>query len=470
MPSPIVDKLNELNKERPLSFHMPGHKRKKEFIPFDPILFDITEIDGADNLHNPTGIISESQKLCAGLFGADRSFYLVNGTTSGIMAAIYAVCKENDKILIGRNCHKSVYNGILLSGAKPVYICPKQTFFGTSDVVNKEQVEKALLENPDIKAAVITSPNYEGLCTDIEGISEILHKKNIPLIVDEAHGAHFRFSDKFPKSAVLSGADIAVQSLHKTLPVFTQCSVLHLKKGLVSENNIAFAVSVFTTTSPSYIFMAAIDNCQNLLSVRSKELFDEYTYNLECFYENTRNLKNLKIITKADILDKTSAFESDFGKIVCLCRKKNIFCVEKILKKYYNINVEMKGINHILFMTSICDSKEDFLFLEKALYEIDSQIDGGFSENNQGIEFDNPVCVMTPKEAFFSEKEKVPVSDSYGLICSEFIVPYPPGIPIAVPGELITGKIIENINICKNFGIDIIGPENTALDSLNVIV
>ena len=471
MPTPIIDKLNALNKKNTFSFHMPGHKRKKEFMPFDPISFDITEIDGFDNFHNPSGIILKSQKLCAELFGADKSFYLVNGTTSGIISAIYSVCKENDKILIGRNCHKSVYSGILLSGAKPVYILPEQTFFGTSGVISPKQIEYALSENPDIKAAVITSPTYEGLCSDIKEIARILHNKNIPLIVDEAHGAHFKFSDEFPDTAVSSGADITVQSLHKTLPVFTQCSVLHLKRGLVDENKISFAVSMFTTTSPSYVFMASIDNCQNLLSSKSEELFSKYIRNLKNFYENIKNLKNIKIVTKYDISAKTSALGYDFGKIVCLFRKKNIFSVEKILKKDYNINIEMKGINHILFMTSICDNKDDFLYLEKALYEIDSGINGEFSENDVIIyENEKPVCVMTPKEALFSKKEKIPVADCYGLVCAEFVIPYPPGIPIVVPGEIITSKIIENINISKSHNIEIIGPENPALDSLNVII
>jgi len=471
MPSPIVDKLKKHSEENQTAFHMPGHKGKKRFLPFDLFSFDITEIDGFDNLHNPSGIIDESRKLCAELFGADESFYLVNGSTSGIMAAIRAVTKEGDKILVGRNCHKSVYNGIVLSGAKPVYITPEKTFFDTFGVVSEKDINTALSNNPDIKAAVFTSPCYEGFCMDIKAAADILHKKNIPLITDEAHGAHFKFSDAFPKTALSSGADIAVQSLHKTLPALTQCSVMHIKNGIVDKRKIEETVSMFTSTSPSYIFMAAMDNCQSLLYEKSAGLFEKYTYNLKKFYENTKKLKKIKILSKPDVFNKISAFDMDFGKIVCLIHNKNINFVEKILKKYYNINVEMKGINHILFMTSICDDEEDFMLLQKALFDIDEMLVTAFSEDGGTLaDLPAPVCRLTPKEAFDAKRKKVNFKNSEGFVCAEFVIPYPPGIPLLVPGELITYRIIECAEIFKNSGIEIIGCEDKTLFNINVVL
>ncbi len=468
MPSPIIDKFNEFNKSFSRSFHMPGHKSKKEFIPDDLFSFDITEIYGFDNLHNPTGIIEQSEKFCARLFGSDRCFYLVNGSTSGIMAAIASVVNPGDKILVSRNCHKSVYNALVLSHTIPVYAVPEGTFFGTMGVVSPEMVRCALEEHPDIKAAVITSPNYEGLCADVKSIAEILHKKNIPLIVDEAHGAHFAFSDEFPKDALSLGGDIVIQSLHKTLPVLTQCAVLHIKGNIVDVNRVKEAVSMFTTTSPSYIFLAVMDNCQNVLSERSDEIFERYVCNLKNFYEEVSCLKNLKIITKNDIIRCTSSFDFDFGKIILLIDNKNVINVEKSLRKYYNINIEMNGTNHILFMTSVCNVKEDFDALKNAVFDIDSSLSDGFF-GGENIFFGAPVVAVPPCGAFYSKKEKVFFEDSMGLVSGEFIIPYPPGIPLVVPGEVITLEIIERVKALKLSGVEMVGCEDFELDTVNVI-
>ncbi len=476
MPAPLVEKLNELKKTNPVPFHMPGHKRKREFVPDDLFGFDITEIDGFDNLHNPEGVILESEKLCAKLFGADKTFYLVNGTTSGVMASVLSVCDRDDKIIIARNCHKSVYNAVLLAGAVPVYVTTKTTFFGTSGVVSPDDVRSTIEENSNVKAVVITNPNYEGFCTDVQKIAEITHEKGIPLIVDEAHGSHLKFSDKFPKDALSCGADIVIQSLHKTLPVLTQSSVLHLKSNLIDENRLKTCISMFTSTSPSYILMAVIDNCQNLLSEQANELFKKYTENLDFFYENTKDLRHIKIITKTDILGKNNVVDVDFGKIICLCGKKNIINVENSLKTYYNINVEMKGTEHILFMTSLCDEKSDFEKLINALKEIDDTISDDFSFDEKksspksDLSEEKPVCVLSPSKAFYSKKEKVPFEDSMGLISGEFIIPYPPGIPLVAPGELITSEIIQKVREYQKYSIEINGCEDNKLVDVNVII
>jgi len=471
MPAPLIDKLIELNNSNPVSFHMPGHKRKKKYIPYDLLSFDFTEIEGLDNLCNPKGIIRESQRLCAELFGADSSFYLVNGSTSGLLAAVTALCGPEDKILMARNCHKSVYNAVILSGTVPVYIYPEITFFGAAGTISPSSVKEALDKNNDIKAAVVTNPTYEGLCSDILAISNILHEKNIPLIVDEAHGAHFNFSDKFPQTALSLGADIVIQSFHKTLPALTQTAVLHLKSKIVDKNRLAYAVSMYTSSSPSYIFMALLDNCQNILSRKADELFENYTGYLEKFYSNTRNLKNIYIPSKFDILRKTSAFDADFGKIICLINNKSVFNVENYLKKYYNIIVEMKGLNYLLFMTSFCDEQKDFETLENAIKQIDSCLSLKFPipENiNKSPVY--PICAISPLKAFHAEYKKIPFEKSAGFILAEFLTPYPPGIPVAVPGEIITSEIIELVLKYKNSGIEISGCENKNVDFINVIV
>lgn len=469
MPTPLLDSLVKLKKTSPIPFHMPGHKQNQDFIPKNLLSLDITEIAGFDNLHNPTGIIKDSEELCAKVFGANKSFYLVNGTTSGIESAITALCCPNDKILISRNCHKSVYNGLICSGAVPIYILPETTFFGTSGTVSPSSVKKALIEHPDIKTALITSPTYEGLCSNIEAIAKILHEKNIPLIVDEAHGSHFAFSDEFPKTALSCGADVVVQSLHKTLPALTQCSVLHIKSNLVDVDKIAKSISMFTTTSPSYILMASIDNCQNILFENSKKLFENYTNSLNHLIDSTKNLKNIRILTKSEILEKTTAFDSDFGKIVLLIDNKNVNIVEKYLKKDYNINIEMSGQNHILLMTSLCDPPLFFSILKKALKEIDQLLTP--SENKQSVlpKETTPICPLSPRDAFFAKTENFPFEESMGLVSGEFIIPYPPGIPIIAPGELITSQTIENVRLCQKANIEIVGCQDKNLNTIKII-
>ena len=469
--APIIEKLTEIAENSPTAFHMPGHKRKRKFVPQDLFSFDITEIDGVDNIHNPTGIIKESQQLCANLFGADKSFFLVNGTTSGVMASILATCLPNDKIIVARNCHKSVYNGLILSGANPIYVMPEETFFGTSGTISLQSVNEILQEHDDIKAMIITSPTYEGLCSNISEIAEVLHEKDIPLIVDEAHASHFAFSDDFPKTALESGADIVIQSLHKTLPVLTQTSILHLKSSIIDENRLSATISMLLSTSPSYIFMAVIDNCQKILSQQADILFGEYSQNLNMFYQNTKSLKNITVLTKNEVLKNSNAFDFDFGKIILLTDKKNLIIVENYLKKYYNINIEMKGVSHLLLMTSFCDEKEDFLKLIKALTEIDRKLsEGRFIEFQKSKNNDRPVVAISPAKAFNSKTETVDFQYSIGLVSGEFIIPYPPGIPIVAPGEVITNKIVQTVKSFQDAKVEIIGTKDKDLNSIQVII
>lgn len=462
MTAPVYDFLENLSKKNPYPFHMPGHKRQKlyEMPLFD---FDITEIDGADNLHKSEGIIKQAQQLMAKTVGAKESFFIVNGSSCAIMASIMSVCREGDKILVARNCHRSVYNGIVLSGAIPVYIYPKVLENGLIGAISPKDVEYTLTQYNDIKALVITSPTYEGFCSDIKKIGDMLHEKNIPIIVDEAHGAHFGFYDYFPADALSQGADVVIQSWHKTLPVLTQCSVAHIGSDLVDRDKFFSYISMLQTSSPSYIFMSAIDKCREILENNGSELFKNYTQNLACLRKDLLNLKKIKLID-SEILNKAEITDFDKGKLVFEINSSiNGNMLENILIKDYNFQIEMSGLKHIILMTSVMDTMESYEKLSNAMFEINSRLSYNKNTINTDIKAEIAIAKISPKTAFNMSKKNVSLDKAENQICGDFIIPYPPGIPILAPGELISKNDIIKIKKMHDSGIKIIGINNNEI-------
>lgn len=468
MSAPLFEKLKSMNRLYP--FHMPGHKRNCCFFPENIMDFDITEIPGTDNLHNPTSIIKQSQNLTAQYFNAKQSFFLVNGSSSGIISAVLSICGEHDKILLDRNCHISAYKALILSGAKPVYIFPEITPFGFSGGISPLKIKKALSNDSKIKAVLITSPTYEGICSNIKEIADIVHSFNKILIVDEAHGSHFTISNIFPENAIQSSADIVIQSWHKTLPVPTQCAVLHAQGKLVDYSRLKKSISLIQTTSPSYIFMAMMDKCQELLSDKNNPLFKNYTENLILFREKLKFLKNLYLIDK-NMLNHYDIKDIDLSKIVLIINSNtNGKYIEDLLSKKYKIQIEMSGLNHITAITTIADTIEAFENFENSLKEIDSCLE--FKKVNINLSekaYSTFEPDLTPREVFYSESRKINIEDSIGYISAEFIVPYPPGIPILCPGEIIKQDIINELFKYKNSDISITGMEDESLQEINVL-
>lgn len=310
MDRPIYNTLKNLSNKKIYPFHMPGHKRNKKFLNdfYDFIDLDFTEIDETDNMHKPETIIKQSKEILANTFSTKDSYFLVNGSSSGIMASIMACVSPNEQILVARNCHISVYNGIVLSGALPIYIEPTIKY-NIPCGIDIKNVENAIKKSPNVKAFILTSPTYEGFVSDIENIAKLLHKNNIVLIVDEAHGAHFNFSSNFPKTAIQCGADIVIQSFHKTLPSFTQCGVLHLNSNIINKNKLEKCLSIIQTTSPSYMFMMSIEYATNFCK-NNINLFNEYTLFLKEIRKELKNLKNLKLID-SDILENSNIIDFD---------------------------------------------------------------------------------------------------------------------------------------------------------------
>ena len=444
----LYNKLKKYSKKNVIPMHMPGHKRNIKMLskklPYD---IDITEINDFDDLHHPEGIIKNIQDKAIKLYKSKKSYILVNGSTCGILAGIRAVIKPHDKILIARNCHKSVYNAIELNSLIPIYVSPKIDEFGINKGIDKEDIKKALEENKDIKLVVITSPTYEGVISNIKEISEVVHKYNIPLLVDEAHGAHLNFDKELKKyEALNSNADIVIQSFHKTLPSLTQTAIIHINGNIVDTNKIEKNLAIFETSSPSYILMSSIEECMDILENKSEELFYKYRLNLDKFYKDIRVLKNLKIlgneIEKDDIYDK--------GKIVIITKDTNINGqkLASILREKYKIEVEMAYTNYVIAMTSICDKKKNFRKLAKALLEIDknikqiAKIERNLEETDQSIPEKNLEIYETIEK---KNIKKIGYKEAEGKISNEYIFVYPPGIPFIVPGEIIGKKEIAKL-------------------------
>ena len=440
----LQKELEKYYNENYLPMHMPGHKRNIELLGEKlPYKIDITEITGFDDLHHAEGIIKNIEEKAKKIYGSKRSFILVNGSTCGILSGIRSVTKFGDKVLVSRNSHKSVYNAIEINGLEPVYVLPEIGEDKIDRNISARKIEEKIKENKDIKLIIITSPTYEGVISNIKEIVKIAHKYNIPVLVDEAHGAHLKFMN-IENEALNSGADIVIQSLHKTLPALTGTAILHMQGELVKEENIKRELSIFETSSPSYVLMSSIDNCLDLLEKKGKELFKQYEENLKIFYKETKNLEKLKILGN-EIKEKNYY---DFGKIVIKTDNTNITGKElfDILRKKYKIELEMTSINYVIAMTSICDTKENFTKLLNALKEIDRDLEKNEQKEQVEINIKLPKINTKILDAVNNENsEYINYKNTKNMVSKEYIWVYPPGIPLITPGEIIDEKIIKKV-------------------------
>lgn len=467
----LYEKLVAYGKSDVYPFHMPGHKR--EALPFiNPYKIDITEIDGFDNLHHATGILKELQERAAKVFKARKTFYLINGSTCGLLAAISAATEKGDHILMARNCHKAVYHAAYLRELRVEYLYPVITKAGIQGMIAPDEVKRMLREYPDVKAVVITSPTYDGVVSDVEKIAEIVHEYGIPLIVDEAHGAHFGFSSFFPESAIKKGADVVVQSLHKTLPSFTQTALLHLQSDRVKENKIKRFLDIYETSSPSYLFMAGMDNCIRMLEEEGETLFANYESLLCEFYQQAENLQQIKLLRKKDF-SKKEAFDFDASKLILSVRNKDMTGerLYQTLLHQYHLQMEMASGFYVTAITSIMDRKEGFDRLIHALLEIDPVLHKKMDQDSDFVEkmYRKNKKVLEIHEAVDKKYESVLLEKSIGKVSGEYVYLYPPGIPILVPGEEISNEIVENISNCENQNLSVEGLADHTNKRINVV-
>lgn len=498
----LLERLTEYAGSDAYPFHMPGHKRREitDGIPGgfpDPYGIDITEIDGFDNLHHAEGILKDAMETVAAIYGADRSWYLVNGSTCGILSAVFAATENGGKILTARNCHKAVYHAICLNRLEAEYLYPEEiTEFGINGGIRAEDVRKALEKDAmhcagnsgdvrgkitKIQAVLITSPTYEGVVSDIRVIADVAHEYGIPLIVDEAHGAHLEYADQchsFPKSALEYGADIVIQSLHKTLPCFTQTAILHVKGKLVDQDRISRYLSMFQTSSPSYLFMAGMERCIRYMDGDGRNEMIRYEKRLERFMERMEGLQVLEVLDREICGKYRTVAGWDPSKIVVSTMRAEDFHGEELaetLRRKYHLEMEMTAPEYVIAMTSLMDTEEGFERLGTALLEIDGVLrrrmesgrkEKAASETPEGLEskVSHPVRRMLICEAMDADTERTAFQDTVGKVSAEFVYLYPPGIPIIAPGEVFTDAIVEKIMAYKAAGLLVQGPADPDAD------
>lgn len=477
--APLFDALRKYVNDKTIPFHVPGHKQGntidaefKDFLGQSIFKIDLTTFKALDSLHKPVGVIKEAQELASEVYGSDYSFFCINGTSGAILAMIMSVVKEKEKILIPRNVHKSITAAIILSGAIPIYMEPEiDNYLGIAHGVSCENVLNSLNKNRDAKAVLIINPTYYGVSTDIKKITQIVHSFNIPLIVDEAHGPHLYFSNKLPSSALEAGCDMCAQSTHKLLTSLTQSSMLHIKSKFINPQKVQQILNLLQTTSPSYILMSSLDTCRRQMALKGKELI-ESSINLAQYARNKINEIPGLYCFGNEIINKKGIYDVDPTKLTICCRKLGITGYElyNILSKEYNIQLELADFYNVLAICSLGDNKNS---IDALIYSL-SKISNKLCKNKELKEnFLNlpsiPEQILDPRKAFFTEKETYPLNESIGKISGEFILSYPPGIPILCPGEIITEEIIKYVYDLKKAGLNILGTEDITSNTIKII-
>ncbi len=470
----LYDRLREYGNSDYYGFHMPGHKRQMNMMGDAlPYTIDITEIDGFDDLHHADGILREAQIRAARVYHADETHFLINGSSVGILSAVIGVTNRGDTVLVARNCHKSVYHALEMNGLNPVYLLPgfdSSVQFNTE--VSAEYIKAALEKEPKIRAVIIVSPTYDGVVSDVEAISEAVHEKGIPIIVDEAHGAHFGFHPYFPENSNTSGADIVIHSLHKTLPSLTQTALLHMNGELVRREKVRKYLHMLQSSSPSYVLMASMDSCIDLLERRQEELFGPYVEMLQKMRLRLSGLRRLRLMeTKRYDRSKILISVGDTG-----LKGRELY---QILLEKYHLQMEMAAGTYVLAMTSVGDTPEGMERLFKALEEIDRTDWSPFMAGSRTLGREGISCLTAPDVVYNSSdieemlgkkrmpkgdaKEEtlitqfLPWRDSVGHVSAEYAYLYPPGKPLIVPGEKVSQEAADVLQWYQDMGFTVEG-------------
>ncbi len=441
-------------------FHMPGHKRRALHSPGLPWELDITEIHGFDDLQDPAGVLLDVMKLAARLWGSERAFLLVNGSTGGILAGLHAVLPRGATLLMARNCHKAAYHAVELLGLEPVFLQPPvDACTGVAGSLAVEVVAQALEAHPQAKGLLLTSPTYDGVLSDVGGLCELCHSRGIPVLVDEAHGAHLGFSP-FPRGAVAAGADLVVQSLHKTLPSLTQTALLHVQGGLVDGEKVARSLGMFQTSSPSYPLMASVDGCLRLIR-DDPAVFERWFGLLDRFDRGAAGLRRLEVLCHGrDSLGNHPDFWGfDPSKLVICCRGGGVTgprLMER-LRREYGLELEMAAPAYATAMTGAGESQESLEALLGALLEVDASLAARAAEAG----FRTPAVperVLGPAGALERAWVALPVGEAVGRVAAQYLWAYPPGIPLLVPGERVPAGFPELLESYLDAGVALKSP------------
>ncbi len=473
--APIYEALQKFRKQRIVPFDVPGHKRGRgnrelvELLGEKCVGLDVNSMKPLDNLCHPVSVIREAEALAADAFSAEHAFFIVGGTTSAVQSMIWSVCKAGDKIILPRNVHKSAINALVLCGAVPVYVNPEvDDRIGISLGMDIAQVKKAIDENPDAVAVLVNNPTYYGICSDIKSIVELAHSNGMTVLADEAHGTHFYFSDDLPVSAMQAGADMAAVSMHKSGGSLTQSSFLLTNKDVKWEY-VGQIINLTQTTSASYLLLSSLDISRRNLALKGNESFKKVMKMAE-YARNEINAVGGYYSYGKELTNGRSVFAFDVTKLSVYTRDIGLAGIEvyDLLRDEYDIQIEFGDIGNILAYISIGDRLQDIERLVGALADIKRL----YSRDNKKMlkmEYIPPIVAATPRDAFYAEKESLPLEEASGKICSEFVMCYPPGIPILSPGEMITDEIIDYIIYAKEKGCSMQGTEDPYIEHLNVL-
>ncbi|MDR2457290.1 MAG: aminotransferase class I/II-fold pyridoxal phosphate-dependent enzyme [Clostridiales Family XIII bacterium] len=476
--TPLYDAILDFINKDYAPFMVPGHKmgkginpKWKDYVSENIFKMDLCEVEGLDDMQNPSGVIKESLKLAADAFGADRTFSLVNGTSVGIIAAIMTVANNGDKIIVPRNAHRSVASALIISGAKPVWAMPElEKNLGLVGGMLPETI-KELYKTENISALFAVSPSYHGICTDLKKLIDIAHKNNNPIIADEAHGNHTHFYDALPKDALSLGADITCQSIHKMVGSLTQSSYLHMQGDRIDIGRLKSNISMLHTTSPSYLLQVSLELARSYIAVKGRKILAELLENLNEARTKLKALPGIDVLDKS-IIGKAAIFDYEPIRLVISTKDLGIrgYEVFEILKKEYRVEPEFGDYFYTIAVAGIGTTKEDIDKLVAAFTDISKRFYG----KNKPLEWNEkmpalPPIKLSPREAWFAKTERIPWQKAKGRISSELIVPYPPGIPAVCPGEEITDEIFEFIENHRLNGKQLHGTKDETLETLLVV-
>lgn len=472
---PIYEALQQMKRDRLVPFDVPGHKHGKgnpeltNFLGEKCMSVDVNSMKPLDNLCHPVSVIKKAEQLAADAFNAAHAFFMVGGTTSSVQSMIMASVKAGEKIIMPRNVHRSAINAMILTGAIPIYVNPEvDKRLGISLGMSIDQVKQAIIDNPDAKAILINNPTYYGICSNLKEIVRLAHEHNMLALVDEAHGTHFYFSDDLPMSAMEAGADMASVSMHKSGGSLTQSSFLLLGPN-INPDYVRQIINLTQTTSGSYLLMASLDMSRKNLALNGKEIFEKVRYLAKYARKEINQIGDYYAYCK-ELINGDSVYDFDVTKLSIFTLDVGLAGIEvyDILRDEYGIQIEFGDIGNVLAYLSVGDSEANIERLVGALSEIRRR----FKKDRSGMldhEYINPEVVISPQDAFYGEKESLPLMQGVNRVCSEFVMCYPPGIPILAPGEKITKEILNYILYAKDKGCFMTGPEDMEINNLNVL-
>ena len=473
--APIYEALENFRRMRVVPFDVPGHKHGRgnpeltAFLGQQCVGVDVNSMKPLDNLCHPVSVIHEAEELAADAFGAAHAFLMVGGTTSSVQSMVLTACKRGDEIILPRNVHRSVINALVLCGAVPVYVNPEvNQRLGISLGMRREEVAKAIAEHPKAVAVLVNNPTYYGVCSDLRAIVQMAHSAGMLCLADEAHGTHFYFGGGLPVSAMAAGADMAAVSMHKSGGSLTQSSLLLVGPN-VHAGYVRQIINLTQTTSGSYLLLSSLDISRRNLALRGRAMFHQVADMAEYARQEINAVGGYYAFGR-EIMNGNSVFDFDSTKLSVHTRDIGLAGIEvyDILRDEYDIQIEFGDIGNILAYLSMGDRPQELERLVSALAEIRRR----YQRDSAGLlsqEYIAPEVVISPQDAFYAEKVSLPLEECVGHVCSEFVMCYPPGIPILAPGERITKEILEHIQYAKEKGCSMTGPEDPEIRRINVL-